>query len=267
MPRPTIDILFSTFGQGIESIPLALLPPTQGINYIISHQIEHPIPIPHELVRRTDVEIHTIIGRGLAHNRNNALAHSKSDICIIADDDNRYTLAHIQTIISAYQQHPEADIICFQAQTYDGTPLKNYPQDSMPYTEAVRHGYYPSSIDLTMRRTSIRDKIAFNPNFGLGAPILCAGEEEVFMTDALRNGLRCLYINKVIAQTATSTTGQYFLTNPNLQLTKGAVFRYRFGYICAHWRALCESLWWFVHRRANPVPLLARMIKGINLKL
>ncbi|MBP5731901.1 MAG: glycosyltransferase family 2 protein [Bacteroidaceae bacterium] len=247
-------------------MPNVLMPPREGVTYIISHQTDGSHPAPHELTTRSDVTLTTIPGRGLSANRNNAIAHATADVCIIADDDCLYDKQHLKNVTDAYNKYPDADIICFTAQDYNSQPLRHYPTEDMPYLQAVKQGYYPASIQITFRRKTVAGRIAFNPNFGLGSALLCAGEEEVFIADALRAGLNIMYVNQPIVRTDPNTTGTHFLTNPQLQITKGATFRYCYGYPNAMWRSVKEAGWWAVHRRANPLPIFCRMLKGIRLK-
>ena len=263
----TIDILISTINQRIHHVPQLLMSPLSGVRYIVSHQTDGNYPAPQILHDRQDVEIFTMNGRGLSRNRNNAIAHATADIIVIADDDNRYTHQHVLNITQAYTAHPEADIICFCATDYNDNPLKRYPQGTLPYTKALKQGYYPSSIELTMRRTSVQGKIAFNTAFGLGAPQLCAGEEDVFMTDAMRMGLTCLFVNSPIVSTSPITTGSTLLTNPQLQITKGATFRYCYGLMPALWRAVKEAAYHALRHHANPFTIFHNMLKGITTHL
>ncbi|MBQ7742415.1 MAG: glycosyltransferase family 2 protein [Bacteroidaceae bacterium] len=262
----TINILISTIGERIKRVPNVAMPPCEGVTYIVSHQTDGSHPVPPELTNRSDVTLTTIAGRGLSANRNNAIAHATADICIIADDDCMYDQQCLKTITDSYSKYPKADIICFTAQDYDSQPLRHYPAEDMPYLQAVEQGYYPASIQITFRRHSVAGHIVFNTNFGLGSALLCAGEEEVFIADALQAGLNIMYVNQPIVRTDPDTTGTHFLTNPQLQITKGATFRHCYGYTNALWRSIKEAGWWFVHRRANPFPIFCRMLKGVRLK-
>ena len=92
--RPTLDILISTIGTGVEAIPRMLLPERQGVRYVVSVQHTCPaseVTIPQELTSRPDVTVVLLPGKGLSRNRNNAISMASADICLIADDDCRYT--------------------------------------------------------------------------------------------------------------------------------------------------------------------------------
>lgn len=251
----TLDILICTIDDGIMKVPQMLLPERDDVRYTVSVQQtnpESPVTVPDLLKTRQDVTLAYMEGAGLSRNRNNSLHSAIGDICLIADDDNRYTSEHLDTILKAWHNNPDADIITFQAEDYDGYPLHPYPAP------------YICSVEITFRRSSILDSgISFDERFGLGSELLCAGEEDVFLADARRKGLTIRYIPQVIVRTNRTTTSSGFENNKKLQLTKGATFRYVYGTGSAVWRSFKEAGWYLIHKRANPFPILFNMIKGI----
>lgn len=251
----TLDIMICTIGDGIFRVSDMLLPERSDIRYTVSIQNPDNIcqtDIPARLSARPDVNVSFMDGTGLSRNRNNALSMATGDICLIADDDNRYLPEYIDNILDAWSGNPDADIITFQAQTYEGAPLHPYPAP------------YVCSVEITFRRSSIISKdLKFDERFGLGSPLLCAGEEDVFMADAQRAGLNIKYIPKVIVQTKGITTSTGFIGNKKLQITKGATFRHVYGVCGAVWRSFKEAGWYLIHKGANPLPILFNMIKGI----
>jgi glycosyltransferase involved in cell wall biosynthesis len=231
-----------------------LLPERNGLRYAISVQYsaaKKPL-LPALLSSRSDVTVSFLKGKGLSRNRNNALCMATSEICLIADDDNLYEPEHIENILHSWLDNPDADILTFQAETYDGTPLHPYPA---PYT---------CSVEITFRRESIISRgLKFDERFGLDSPLLCAGEEDVFMADAHRAGLVIRYIPKVIVKTDGATTSVSFTENQKLQITKGAAFQYIYGTGSAIWRSFKEAGWYLFHKGANPFPIIFNMLKGI----
>lgn len=259
----TLDILICTIDEGIEKVPAVLMPPMGGVGYVVSMQYtatEKKELVPQTLREREDVEVVFLEGKGLSRNRNHALEHAKGEVVVIADDDNRYEERFIRNIVETYEEHPEADVICFAAECYEGKPMKTYPKDEMTFKEAFQQGYYPTSMEMTMRREV---KTRFDERFGLGSKRLCAGEEDVFLKDALDKGYQVLFVPKVIVRSRFETTGSHFIGNPKLQRSKGATFKYLFGTPEAVWRTVKEAGWWLVHRGANPFPILLNMLKGM----
>ena len=251
----TLDILICTVSDRLAGVPGMILPERDGVRYIVSVQHTGPtqeVTIPSALESRPDITIGLLEGLGLSRNRNNAIRMSTADICLIADDDNRYRSEYIDTIMDTWSTNPDADILTFQAETLKDEPLHPYPAP------------YVCSVEISFRRSSVLEKgLRFDERFGLGSPLLCAGEEEVFMADARRAGLNVRYIPEVIVQTEGATTGINFIGNRTLQITKGATFRYVYGTCSAVWRSFREAGWYLLHKRANPFPILFNMLKGI----
>jgi len=251
---PTLDILISTMAPKVDVISEMLLPEREGVRYVISVQYtqDEPPVLPAQISSRSDVTAGFLQGTGLSRNRNNALRMSQADICIIADDDNRYTPEYIDTILDSWNENPDADILTFMALDYYGEPLHPYP------------AHYVCSQEITLRRESIISRsIFFDERFGLGSPLLCAGEEDVFIHDARKAGLTVRFIPKVIVCTDKFTTGIRFLTDKKVQITKGATFRHIYGTANAIWRSFKEAGWYLFHKGANPFPILFNMLKGI----
>ena len=259
----TLDVLICTIDTGIRHIPSVILPQAEGIHWTVSMQYTDKASldmIPPELGERPVVSLTLLEGRGLSRNRNNAILHANGDILLMADDDCRYTIEGLRSVIHSFELMPQADILCFAAADYAGRPMKQYPEQVMSYRMAASRGYYLSSIEMSFRAGL---GLRFDERFGLGSEQLCAGEEDVFMTDALKSGYTAIFIPQCIVQSRCTTTTTHFVGNTNLQLTKGATFKYVFGTTKAVWRSIKEAAWWLIHRKANPFPILYNMLRGI----
>lgn len=251
---PTLDILICTVVDRLGMAAGMLLPQREGVSYVISVQYtsDQPPVIPPVLESRPDVRTGLLRGMGLSRNRNNALSMASADICVIADDDNVYTDRYLDTIINSWSSNPDADILLFRAETLQGALLHPYP---VPYV---------CSVEITLRRESVVGHgLKFDERFGLGSELLCAGEEDVFMADACRAGLVIRHIPQVIVRTEGTTTSAGFATDPRLQVTKGATFRYLYGTSDAVRRSFREAGWYLFRKRTNPFPILFNMLKGI----
>lgn len=258
-----LDVLICTIDAGIRRIPDVLLPPVEGVSWIVSMQYtdrKFLDEIPAELQTRSDVTLTFLEGKGLSANRNNAIAHSRGDIMLIADDDCRYTEESLREVIHFFEMNPSYDIVCFAAADYEGVLLKAYPSQLTSFESAFQYGYYPASVEIAMRRGL---GLYFDTRFGLGSQHLCAGEEDVLIKDALSAGYNVVVNPLTIVRTDRNTTGQTFLGNKQMQLTKGAVFHYLFGTTEAIWRSVKEAGFYLFHFHANPFPILYNMLRGI----
>lgn len=233
----TLELLICTIDRRIERVPAVLCPPQRGVRYLVSWQQSEggATPPPAALTARDDVRIVTMPGKGLSANRNNALRHASADILLIADDDCRYPDGAFGRIIETFEKHPEAAVVTFQATDYEGRLMKPYATAPHLYKDRPR-GSYVSSWEVAVRRAAPLP--AFDLRFGLGAPRLCCGEEEIFVHEAHRRGLVVRYEPAVIVKTSAETTGKGFLTSAALQQSKGAVHCVMYGIMGAILRAL-----------------------------
>jgi len=164
--------------------------------------------------------------RGLSKSRNRALQHAAAGIALIADDDVRHPPAAPARVAAAFAAHPRADIITFQAQTPAGAPFKKYQTRARRHT--ARSIMRVSSWEIALRVESIRAAgLRFDERFGLGAEFP-TGEENIFLIDALRRGLRLRYQPQVIAIHPAASSGADLSTAAAIE-AKGAAHRRMFG--------------------------------------
>lgn len=235
----TIQFLISTLGERIAQAAKVLLPPMEGVSYVVVWQRNGigSDALPAELKERVDVSIVEDNGKGLARSRNIALENATADLLVITDDDNRYDTAAIELIRNAFEKHPTAGLIQFQALTMEGKPLRNYP--AFPYAYETRpRGTYFCSVELVMRRKANLPR--FDERFGLGAELGC-GEEEVFVHEAVKRGVKMIYVPQPLVRTDGATTGGRFLTDAKVQKAKGAVLCILHGKVGA-WLRLCSQV-------------------------
>ena len=105
--RPALSVTVSTIGRdGIERCALMQLPAVDGVEYVISWQKADDQAIPAALVR-DDIRVTTTPSIGLSNNRNNAIARSRGDVILIADDDVDYTETQLRSVIDIFRRHPD----------------------------------------------------------------------------------------------------------------------------------------------------------------
>lgn len=263
----TLDILVCTIDERVKRVPTLLLPPQEGVRYVVSMQYteERSLAlIPEMLLRRPDVEVLTLAGRGLSRNRNHALAHATAEAALIADDDMAYTLPRLRRLRQCLQDNPGTQVALFEATDREGRPMKHYPRQAMDYCAAMAcRGYYPSSWEIVLHREAF-GHLRFNERFGLGSGTFPCGEEEVLLHDAVRQGLEARFFPIVIGETERATTGSQFLTDPSVQRAKGAVFAYTHSHSRARWLCVKEALHHLVFNHSNPLTILRHMREGAS---
>ena len=164
--------------------------------------------------------------KGLSKSRNKAIEKSDAEICLISDDDVQYKNDIENIILRSFLNNKDADIITFQIETPDGKKYKNYKKESFWHTKKTLMSV--SSIEIAFRRESIiNNNIKFDENFGLGTSFP-TGEEIIFLTDALKKGLKILYIPIPIVIHPLESSGKDY-DNEILIKAKGAMFYRIFG--------------------------------------
>lgn len=146
----------------------------------------------------------TTTERGLSRSRNMAMLNSNADVCLLCDDDELLDADVSEKIENAFVQNPEADIIAFQV-----TGLMRKPAD-YPFRANYIHAMRFASVQLAFRLKSVQSKgILFDVKMGSGSGNGC-GEENKFMFDCLKSGLRMQYVPVHIASLIPSSESRWW---------------------------------------------------------
>lgn len=275
MTRRKIYVLVSTIDDGILRVPGVLLPPVEGVRYVVSWQqtsttAADPSELPEEL-NRPDVTVTTMEGRGLCRNRNHAMQVAASlmsepledAIFVIADDDEILEPDAFQLIREVYSHFPKLDIALMQvANRADRIPLKKYPMKPIIYKKRPRQ-YYPSSVEMTFHSRVYLMGLRFDERFGLGSERLSCGEEDVFLSDAESRGLCIMIYPRGLCRTARYTTGSRVLDVKVLR-SKGAVYGYRHSLLWAFFRSWREAISLAIRNRRAPLPIFRNIWYGVK---
>jgi hypothetical protein len=186
---------------------------------------------PHSISGATIVNMDEV---GLSRSRNRGveeLVRSGASIGLISDNDVTYMDDIERVITEAFLEHPDADIITFMAVTNCGKPFSRSYRNSV-----FKHSWISvagvSSIEIAFRPRRIAEaQVRFDERFGLGA-VFPAGEEFIFLSDALRRGLSVIHYPKVIVVHPAASSGADYFRNESLASAKGAVFARVFGRFC-----------------------------------
>lgn len=201
---PRLSVLIATFQpEGIRRVEAMRLPEVEGVEYVVSWQEHEDAPVPEALSERKDVRIFRLSEKGVSNNRNNAMAHARGELMLMSDDDLIYTPENLLTVIQAFDTLNDADYISFR---YEGPAGKRYPKDVMPLNPLPK-GFSQCCFEIALRRNALTDTLRFNPLFGPGAPYLKAAEDEVFLLEALRKGVKAYFYPATICIHPDLTTG------------------------------------------------------------
>jgi len=172
-------------------------------------------------INKNKIRMLSFIERGLTKSRNKALVNSDADICIIADDDLIYEDNYERTILDAYEKYPDASIIVFDVpSTNINRPTRTLKEGKINFLHTLKI----ASFQITFKKVNInKENIGFHELFGAGAKYTC-GEEHIFLAEAIKKGLKLIYVNKKIATVNHIDSTWFSGYNKALFKTKGAMF-------------------------------------------
>lgn len=142
---------------------------------------------------------------GLSKSRNLALKNAKGRLCLIADDDIVFRKGFDGYIINAFNANPDAALISFRTERAPGVLYKKYPKNRKAETNYLERLDIMSVEIVLNREITASNKIAFDENFGLGAPF-GMGEEAVFVNDIYSKRLKIVMEPQVIVMHAQESS-------------------------------------------------------------
>lgn len=160
---------------------------------------------------------------GLSNSRNQALDLAENDsICQIADDDMVFVDNYERIVAKAYEEFPHADLIVFHVDrgghSQEKARLKKGPVGFLASMKI-------SSVQVTLKKASIvKMGITFDNRFGIGAKY-ASGEENIFLFDCLRQGLKIYSYPETIAKLTASESHWDRRITPENCRKRGAVYK------------------------------------------
>ncbi len=226
--RLTLDVNIATFGiDGIMRVANMNLPRVENVHYVVSWQMpghKEKLEIPDPL-KRDDLSVFQIDSIGSSPNRNNAIECSTADICLVADDDLIYTPDQLNEVINVFQNDSTLELATFMS---SGANNKWYPSESFDLSQKQK-GYSVACFEIAFRRSALDYSLRFNNNFGVSAPVLQAGEDSVFLLEAIRKGVKGRFFPIVITHHSGTTTGFRPITNNKVLMAEGAYIQLAYG--------------------------------------
>lgn len=165
--------------------------------------------------------------RGLSNSRNMAICNADADICVLADDDEVFCDGYKQTILKAFNEIPDADIIVFDLNNWKKPISKRIKKLGKWYSMKI------SSVQIAFKLKSIKmNHIQFDTRLGAGTGN-GAGEENKFLLDCYKKKLKVYYYPAVVATLLTDDSTWFSGYTEKYFYCKGRVIRYIYGSLIA----------------------------------
>ena len=250
-----LQILVATMHQTDESLLARMALPCAAV---VVNQCDrdgrHVIPRPQGDVLWIDTP-----ERGLSNSRNLALANATAELCLLADDDEIFNEGTAQTVVEAFAQRPNRQILSFQVVGIE-RPLKRYaPREQRRSWLALNRC---SSVEIAFRREAVqRAGVHFHPDFGSGARY-AMGEENLFLWQCLARGLTLGYVPRAIGRIHLGQSTWFTGYDERYFFNKGA----NFAAMSRFWSPLLSAQYALRKRRLSQEKLPPQRLWRIMLK-
>lgn len=172
---------------------------------------------------------------GVAKSRNAAIKYASGKYLIFGDDDITFDGVGVAQIIQYFEEHPECSIILAQASDESGKLRKIYPKKKQKLTSF--NSGKAATYEIMIRVDVIRSaQVLFDENFGAGVDNYL-GDEYIFITDALKKGLKGTFLPIRVAIHPKDSSGSNWGTQSDLS-ARAAVFTRIFGFKAPIFRLL-----------------------------
>ncbi|MCR5676302.1 MAG: glycosyltransferase [Lachnospiraceae bacterium] len=164
--------------------------------------------------------------RGVGRSRNQGLLLSEAPVTLIGDEDIIYHEGYAETILRAFHEHPEADVLLFNVEQSEGR--QTYRNKDFARVRFYSCGRYPA-YSIAIRTARQREaNVWFSLLFGGGARYM-AGEDSLFLTDCLRKGLRIYRTPESIGREIARESTWFEGYTEKFFRDRGALYRALYG--------------------------------------
>lgn len=200
----TLEILLSTMHRDSLDFLAALFPNENFKEYkiLIVNQTTKTCLLHSN---NPNIRVLNVFEKGLTKSRNLALNNTIGDICLIADDDVKYSSNFQKIIIDSFLDNTKADIITYKMKDFEGNDFKSYTTSQWHTLESLKQ---VNSVVIAFKAENIKSKkICFNPYFGLGSTFE-TGDEYIFLRDSLKAGANIWFASKYILEHDYNSSGR-----------------------------------------------------------
>ncbi len=189
----TLQFLVSCVGQDVHALCQKM---NIASDAIIVNQKAEPAD---ETFNHNGFLIHALSmkEKGVGLSRSTALMRATADVVLFADEDIVYEEGYESSVLKAFEEHPEIDMILFNVKVCE--ERRTYWTESEHRVHHFNCGRYPA-YSIAVRTKKLHEKcLTYHLWFGGGAPFSC-GEDSLFLNEALKKGLKLLAVPVCIGE-------------------------------------------------------------------
>lgn len=164
--------------------------------------------------------------RGVGLSRNTALMHGEGEICLFSDEDIVFAAGYEKTVLEAFEQNPDADIITFNFKVDPSrTTYCNRVRKRIRWYNYSRYPTYAVAARLEALR---RANVGFSLLFGGGARY-SNGEDSLFLHDCLKKGLHLYADTALIGEEVYRESTWFKGYNSKFFEDRGVLYHFLYG--------------------------------------
>lgn len=142
-----------------------------------------------EIEKNKSIKMITTPYRGVGRNRNIGLMASEADICILADDDMKFSDFYPNEVKKAFKKVSKADVLIFNINTIPEGKVNRRRNTKIKRVHFYNVLNYGAARISFKRERVLEANIDFSLVYGGGAKYSC-GEDTLFLMDCLKKGLK-----------------------------------------------------------------------------
>lgn len=173
-------------------------------------------------------EMITTNTRGVGINRNVALLNSTAEIVLFSDDDVIYNDDYRESVLHAYEDYPDADVIIFGIDFVTDGKVTTRIANNNRRLNPLRFGKYGAVVISAKKTALMKNNIMFNMCFG-GGCVYGSGEDSIFLLECIKKGLRIYTNSYSLGRTIHDNSSWFHGFGEKYFFDRGALYAYMFG--------------------------------------
>ncbi len=168
------------------------------------------------------VKLISSANRGVGKNRNKALLYATGEYLLFSDDDIVYTDNYAEIVENAFNVNKDADIIAFDL-NYVSKLVRVKPSEKKAKRLYVWNSMRYGAPSIAVRRAAIEKHCVFFSHLYGGGAEFSSGEDNIFIRECLRKGMKMYYCPDCIASVKQDSSSWFKGYNDKFFIDEGVL--------------------------------------------